>query len=111
MRGKEVFYPMGWDDNGLNVERRVQLMTGTIVDPTLPYDPDFTPPEKVDKKARAIPVSRPNFIELCEQVVPELEHSYQELWATVALSVDRAPTYTTHRTTALRPPHRRFLPP
>ena len=55
MRGKEVFYPMGWDDNGLNVERRVQLVTGTIVDPTLPYDPDFRPPEKVDPKARADP--------------------------------------------------------
>src|SRR5690606_277082 len=41
MRGKEVFYPMGWDDNGLNVERRVQLMTGTRCDPSLPYDPDF----------------------------------------------------------------------
>ena len=70
MRGKEVFYPMGWDDNGLNVERRVQLVTGTIVDPTLPYDPDFQRPEKVDPKARPIPVSRPNFIELCEEVVP-----------------------------------------
>ena len=60
---------MGWDDNGLNVERRVQLVTGTIVDPTLPYDPDFRRPEKVDPKARPIPVSRPNFIELCEEVV------------------------------------------
>jgi valyl-tRNA synthetase len=73
MRGKEVFYPMGWDDNGLNVERRVQLLTGTIVDPTLPYDPDFRRPEKVDPKARAIAISRPNFIELCEEVVPEFE--------------------------------------
>ena len=61
---------MGWDDNGLNVERRVQLVTGTIVDPTLPYDPGFQRPEKVDPKARPIPVSRPNFIELCEEVVP-----------------------------------------
>src|SRR3546814_15421416 len=95
MRGKEVFYPMGWDDNGLNVERRVQLMTGTIVDPMLPYDPDFTPPEKVDKKPRAIPASRPNLIELCERVVPELEHSYHDLWATVGLSVDWDQTYTT----------------
>ena len=81
MRGKEVFYPMGWDDNGLNVERRVQLLTGTIVDPTLPYDPDFHRPEKVDPKARPIPVSRPNFIELCEEVVPELEAAYHDLWA------------------------------
>ena len=102
MTGKEVFYPMGWDDNGLNVERRVQLMTGTIVDPSLPYDPDFKPPVPLDgavpagqAKAKPIPVSRPNFIELCQQVVPQLEESYHELWSTIGLSVDWSHTYTT----------------
>ena len=85
---------MGWDDNGLNVERRVQLLTGTNVDPTLPYDPDFRRPEKVDPKARTVAISRPNFIELCEQVVPELEAAYQELWSNVGLSVDWDHTYT-----------------
>ena len=102
MSGKEVFYPMGWDDNGLNVERRVQLMTGTIVDPSLPYDPDFKPPVPLDgpspagqSKAKPIPVSRPNFIELCQQVVPLLEESYHELWSTLGLSVDWSHTYTT----------------
>ena len=102
MTGKEVFYPMGWDDNGLNVERRVQLMTGTIVDPSLPYDPDFKSPVPLDgpgsaaqAKAKPIPVSRPNFIELCQQVVPQLEESYHELWSTIGLSVDWSHTYTT----------------
>ncbi len=109
MRGKEVFYPMGWDDNGLNVERRVQLMTGTIVDPTLPYDPEFQRPETVDKKARPTPVSRPNFIELCEAVVPELEEQYHELWATVGLSIDWDHTYTTIGPKAVRTSQRGFL--
>jgi valyl-tRNA synthetase len=109
MRGKEVFYPMGWDDNGLNVERRVQLMTGTIVDPSLPYDPTFVRPEKVDPKARPVPVSRPNFIELCEAVVPELEASYHELWATLGLSVDWEHTYTTIGEKAVRTSQRGFL--
>ena len=109
MRGKEVFYPMGWDDNGLNVERRVQLMTGTIVDPTLPYDPEFEHPTKVDPKARPIPVSRPNFIELCEAVVPELEASYHDLWATMGLSVDWEHTYTTIGEKAVRTSQRGFL--
>ncbi|HKY48948.1 MAG TPA: valine--tRNA ligase [Acidimicrobiia bacterium] len=99
MTGREVFYPMGWDDNGLNVERRVQLMTGTIVDPSLAYDPDFKPPVPPDgpgqAKAKPIPVSRPNFIELCQQVVPQLEESYHELWSTIGLSVDWSHTYTT----------------
>ena len=93
MRGKEVFYPMGWDDNGLNVERRVQLMTGTIVDPTLPYDPNFQAPAAPPK--RPIPISRPNFLELCEKVVPELEAGYHQLWSRLALSVDWSLTYTT----------------
>ena len=58
MRGKEVFYPMGWDDNGLPTERRVQNYYGVRCDPSLPYDPDFTPPEKPDPK-RQVPISRP----------------------------------------------------
>ena len=66
MRGKAVFYPMGWDDNGLPTERRVQNYFGVRCDPSLPYDADFTPPEKPDPK-RQVPISRPNFVELCEQ--------------------------------------------
>ncbi|MDQ3294761.1 MAG: valine--tRNA ligase, partial [Actinomycetota bacterium] len=109
MRGREVFYPMGWDDNGLNVERRIQLMTGTIVDPTLTYDPAFRRPEKVDPKARPLPVSRPNFIELCEELVPELEASYHDLWTTVGLSVDWSHTYTSIGAKATRVSQRGFL--
>jgi valyl-tRNA synthetase len=109
MRGKEVFYPMGWDDNGLNVERRVQLLTGTIVDPTLPYDPDFRRPETVDPKARPQAISRPNFVGLCEEVVPEFEAAYHDLWATVGLSVDWEHTYTTIGTKATRTSQRGFL--
>ena len=66
MRGKAVFYPMGWDDNGLPTERRVQNYYGVRCDPSLPYDPEFTPPLKPEK--HPISVSRPNFIELCEQL-------------------------------------------
>jgi valyl-tRNA synthetase len=109
MRGKEVFYPMGWDDNGLNVERRVQLLTGTIVDPTLPYDPHFQRPATVDPKARPVAISRPNFIELCEEVVPEFEAAYHELWATLGLSVDWDHTYTTIGHKAVRTSQRGFL--
>ena len=45
MRGRAVFYPMGWDDNGLPTERRVQNYYGVRCDPSLPYDPEFTSPE------------------------------------------------------------------
>ena len=95
MRGKEVFYPMGWDDNGLNVERRVQILTGTRCDPSLPYDPDFEPPADPTKLKRPIPVSRPNFQELCGRVVEQLEQAYFDLWSTVGLSVDWSHNYRT----------------
>jgi valyl-tRNA synthetase len=69
MRGKRVFYPMGWDDNGLPTERRVQNYYGVRCDPSLPYDPDFVPPfeggdNKSTKAADQKPISRRNFIEL-----------------------------------------------
>ncbi len=94
MRGKEVFYPMGWDDNGLPTERRVQNYYGVRCDPSLPYDPEFTPPEKPDPK-RQLPISRPNFIELCEELVVEDEKAFEALWRQLGLSVDWSQTYTT----------------
>src|SRR5581483_2417787 len=72
MRGREVFYPMGWDDNGLAVERRAQLHFGVVCDPSLPYDANFEPPANVDPDAPPAPVSRPNFVELCQQFTVEL---------------------------------------
>jgi Valyl-tRNA synthetase len=48
MRGKEVFYPIGWDDNGLATERRVQNYFHVRCDPSLPYDPSFVPPASRD---------------------------------------------------------------
>jgi valyl-tRNA synthetase len=94
MRGKEVFYPMGWDDNGLPTERRVQNYFGVRCDPSLPYDPDLTPPEKPDPK-RQVPVSRPNFVELCERLVVQDEEIFESLWRTLGLSVDWSQHYTT----------------
>ena len=100
---------MGWDDNGLNVERRVQILTGTRCDPSLPYDPDFRPPEKVSKKDKPIPVSRPNFVELCGEVVEQLEQSYFDLWSDLGLSVDWTQTYRTIGPEATQASQRGFL--
>src|SRR5690554_2267958 len=78
MRGKTVFYSMGWDDNGLPTERRVQNYYGVRCDPTLPYDADFTPPfeggeNKSIKAADQVSIDRRNFIELCEKLTLEDE--------------------------------------
>ena len=94
MRGKQVFYPMGWDDNGLPTERRVQNYYGVRCDPSIPYDPDFTPPEKPDPK-RQVPISRKNFIELCVQLTELDEQAFEELWRRLGLSVDWKLLYST----------------
>lgn len=107
MRGKEVFYPMGWDDNGLNVERRVQLMRGIVCDPSLPYDPDWVPADPPPKEP--VPVSRPNFMEACAEVVQMLEEKYFELWSDLGLSVDWSQTYTTIGPKATRVSQLAFL--
>ena len=108
MRGKEVFYPMGWDDNGLPTERRVQNYFGVRCEPSLPYDSAFTPPEKPDAK-RQVPISRRNFIDLCEQLVAEDEKVFEALWRTLGLSVDWRQTYTTIGDIARAASQRAFL--
>ena len=100
MRGKSVFYPMGWDDNGLPTERRVQNYYGVRCDPSLPYDPDFVAPfeggdGKSTKAADQKPVSRRNFIYLCERLTVEDEKQFEALWRTLGLSVDWTQTYRT----------------
>jgi valyl-tRNA synthetase len=107
MRGRAVFYPMGWDDNGLPTERRVQNYFGVRCDPSLPYEPSFEPPEKPGK--HPISVSRPNFIELCERLTAEDEKAFEELWRTLGLSVDWAMTYSTVGKASQRVSQRAFL--
>src|SRR5699024_10944987 len=87
MRGMEDFYPLGWDDNGLATERRVQNYFGVRCDPALAYDPSFAPPEKPPKNARDfVSVSRQNFIELCERLAVTDEKVFEDLFRTVGLS-------------------------
>ena len=108
MRGFEVFYPMGWDDNGLPTERRVQNYFGVRCDPSLPYDPAFTPPAEPDPKQQ-IPISRRNFVELCERLTVEDEVAFEELWRRMGLSVDWTQTYQTIDARAQRVSQLAFL--
>ena len=107
MRGRHVFYPMGWDDNGLPTERRVQNYYGVRCEPHLPYDPGFTPPEKPGKEV--VSISRPNFLELCERLVAQDEAAFEQLWRRLGLSVDWSLTYTTVGRAARRTSQRAFL--
>ena len=100
MIGKEVYYPMGWDDNGLPTERRVQNFYGVRCDPSLAYVADFKPPfeggdGKSSKAADQVPISRRNFIELCEKLTLEDEKQFEALWRQLGLSIDWSQTYQT----------------
>jgi valyl-tRNA synthetase len=107
MRGKAVFYPMGWDDNGLPTERRVQNYYGVRCDPSLPYEPAFQPPDKPPKQP--ISVSRPNFIELCNRLTAEDEKAFEHLWRYLGLSIDWTRTYATIDRAAQRVSQAAFL--
>jgi valyl-tRNA synthetase len=100
MRGRSIFYPMGWDDNGLPTERRVQNYYGVRCDPTMPYVSGYTPPleggdNASSKAADQQPISRRNFIELCEKLTAEDEKQFETLWRDLGLSVDWSLTYRT----------------
>jgi valyl-tRNA synthetase len=114
MRGKSVFYPMGWDDNGLPTERRVQNYYGVRCDTALPYDPGFTPPyeggdNKSSRAADQVPISRRNFIELCEKLTVQDEVTFEELFRQLGLSVDWTQTYRTISDDTMRTSQRAFL--
>jgi valyl-tRNA synthetase len=99
MRGKEVFYPVGWDDNGLATERRVQNYYGVRCDPSLPYQPGFTPPAMGNthsaNPADQVPISRRNFVALCRQLTGLDESAYADAWRRLGLSVDWEISYRT----------------
>ncbi len=114
MTGAEIFYPMGWDDNGLPTERRVQNYYGVRCDPSLAYDSDFTPPAdagdaKALKQRGDLAISRRNFIELCHELTVEDEKVFEQLWRQLGLSVDWSLTYTTINERCQRVAQRAFL--
>jgi valyl-tRNA synthetase len=94
MRGFNIAYPMGWDDNGLPTERRVQNVYGIRPNPELAYDPAWTPRRDKDQKD-VEEVSRRNFIETCALLTAEDERAFEETWRRLGLSIDWSLTYAT----------------
>jgi valyl-tRNA synthetase len=111
MSGKAVFYPMGWDDNGLPTERRVQNFYGVACDSNVAYVKDLEPPFRGNptKDHQPVPVSRPNFIELCEELTHQDEKIFEDLFRRLGLSVDWNYLYATIDERSRRASQRAFL--
>lgn len=73
MNGRNVCYPIGFDDNGLPTERLVEK----------------------NRKIKAADMSRADFIKVCHEVVQESEQEFRDLFSSIALSVDWTMEYQT----------------
>lgn len=73
MQGKNVFYPMGFDDNGLPTERLVEKT----------------------KKIKGSETNRDDFIRECHDVIEKAEEQFENLFNSIALSVDWEQKYQT----------------
>ncbi|MEX2289619.1 MAG: valine--tRNA ligase [Mycobacteriales bacterium] len=112
MSGKRVFYPMGWDDNGLPTERRVQNFYGVRCDPSRPYDASYQPPADSGALAKGTPqvsISRQNFVELCHELTGSDEKVFEQTFRHLGLSVDWNHTYETIGDRSRRAAQRAFL--
>ncbi len=109
MRGRDVFYPMGWDDNGLPTERRVENYFAVRCDPSLAYDPDFVAPEPAAGRGEKRAISRKNFVELCQLLTARDEEAFKELWTHLGISIDWSLEYATISPLAQAVSQRGFL--
>jgi len=85
------------------------------VTPPSPYTEGFVPPleggDSIDgsKPGDQVPISRRNFIELCEKLTFEDEKQFEDLWRSLGLSVDWSLTYRTIDDHSQRVAQRAFL--
>ncbi len=97
MRGRNIFYPMGWDDNGVPTERRVQNLFHVRCDPSLPPEPGRALEPATAKLRKKPPraIARRDFLDLCGRVTSEDERAFCELFRRIGLSVDWRSEYST----------------
>ena len=113
MTGWNVVYPMGWDDNGLPTERRVQNYFGVRAEPNVPYvenlDVDFKRAELGLKKNQQLVVSRQNFIEMCHVITEMDEVAFKDTFQRLGYSIDWVDEYATIDDKSRRIAQRSFL--
>ena len=109
MKGKSIFYPIGWDDNGLPTERRVQNYYNIACNPSVMYDPDFKPVHNPKNDGKRQEVSRQNFIEACEELTAVDEKAFEDIFHHIGHSYDWSLKYTTIGPKAIKEAQKSFL--
>ena len=113
MTGMNVAYPMGWDDNGLPTERRVQNYFSVRAERNIPYienlDVEAKRAELGLKKDRQLVINRQNFIELCRVVTEMDEIVFKETFDRMGYSIDWGDEYATIDDKSRRIAQRSFL--
>ena len=109
MSGKNMFFPIGWDDNGLPTERRVQNYFNIKCDPSVAYDANFQPVhmEKFDEPQK--PVSRKNFIEACQVLIEQDEKVFEGVFRRMGFSYDWGLKYSTISPMAIKIAQESFI--
>ena len=87
MKGFNIFYPFGFDDNGLPTERFVEKQLGV--------------------SAASLP--REEFISQCLEISKNIEAQFKELWQSLGFSVDWDQLYSTIEPSSRRISQRSFL--
>lgn len=108
MNGRAIFFPIGWDDNGLPTERRVQNYYGVSCDADMPYDKDFVP-QHVDNVKELRPISRRNFIETCQLLTQNDERVFEDIFRRIGHSYDWDLMYSTISPRAIKVSQKSFL--
>lgn len=109
MKGKSIFYPIGWDDNGLPTERRVQNYYNIACNPDIAYDSHFKPVHDPKNEGRRKEVSRQNFIEACEELTTMDEKAFEDIFRHIGHSYDWNLKYTTIGPKAITESQKSFL--